>query len=281
MRSIREHRCAAALAAALFLTACPKTVHTFNPAVTTFTTYKLQAGTIDVSGASCTPATPPAPAEPGPPGAGQVLIGYQDWRNTVTDSSGAQCTTSNAKRWEGSLAFDMSAVIADVSTPFNIAGASLVYRVQNTFQNPAPANASPMCAARVELASAPPATGGIVNINGANGGNFPASANPSLSALPLPATAALQGTTTQGPATVDAQGFAGFPKVTVDVSLALSDWLKTKPPTMTLMLPPIGPTIADLGITNSPPNPVPVSRSTAQCNTTFDTVSLTVNIGRQ
>jgi hypothetical protein len=103
-----------------------------------------------------------------------------------------------------------------------------------------------MCAARVELAKAPPVAGGLVNINGAAGGNFPASANPSLSALPLPATAALQGSTTQGPATVDAQGFSGFPKVTVDVSLALSDWLVTKPSIMTLVLPPIGPTIADL-----------------------------------
>jgi hypothetical protein len=118
--------------------------------------------------------------------------------------------------------------------------------------------------------------------NGAAGGNFPASSNPSLSALPLPDKAALQGSTSQGPATVDAQGFSGFPKVTVDVSLALSGWLATKPSTMTLMLPPIGPTIADLGITNNPPNPVPVAavQSTAECRTMIDTVTLTVNIGR-
>jgi hypothetical protein len=92
----------------------------------------------------------------------------------------------------------------------------------------------------------------------------------------------LQGSTSQGPATVDAQGFSGFPKVTVDVSLALSGWLATKPSTMTLMLPPIGPTIADLGITNNPPNPVPVAavQSTAECRTMIDTVTLTVNIGR-
>jgi hypothetical protein len=80
--------------------------------------------------------------------------------------------------------------------------------------------------------------------------------------------------------TVQAQGFGNFPKVTVDVTLALNDWLSTRSPTMTLVLPPFGPTIAQLGITNNPPIPVPASRSTAECRTVLDTISLVVNIGR-
>ncbi|HYV64660.1 MAG TPA: hypothetical protein VE964_00365, partial [Myxococcales bacterium] len=179
------------------------------------------------------------------------------------------------------VAFDMTAVAADVNAaPFNTASATLVYRVQNTFQNPQPANSTPMCAARVELASAPPATAGLVALNGNAGQSFPASSNPSLGTLAIPATAPLSGTSTQGPATVDAQGFSGFPKVSVDVTLALNDWLSTKGPTMTIVLPPYGPTIGQLGVTNTPPTPVPVSRSTAECRTVIDTVSLTVNIAR-
>jgi hypothetical protein len=275
-------RLATALALAILGTACPKNIHTFTPAPSTFTTFKLQAGTIDTSGASCTPATPPALADPATPGTTEVLVGYQDWRNTVTDSNGQQCGTSNAKRWQGAVSFDMSAVIADLSSAgaFSTAGATLVYRIKESFENPAPANATPMCAARVEVASATPVAGGLVVINGATGANFPASSTPSLGALALPDTAPLSGSATQGPATVVAQGFGQFPSVTVDVSLALNDWLATKPPMMTLVLPPIGPTIAQLGITSNPPTPIPVSRSTAECHTFIDTVTLTVNIGR-
>ena len=121
---------------------------------------------------------------------------------------------------------------------------------------------------------------GSWDLNAAAGQNFPASSNPLLGALLVPDAAPLHGSTSQGPTIVDAQGFSGFPKVTVDVSLALNDWLSAKPSTMTLMLPPNGPTISQLGVTNNPPTPIPVSRSTAECQTFIDTVTLTVNIGR-
>jgi hypothetical protein len=269
-----------AAAAMLLLTACPKTVHTFNPTATSFTSYKLHAGVIDVTGASCTPATPPAPSDPAPPGAAQVLVGYQDWRNTVTDSGGQQCQTSNAKRWEGAVAFDMSGVIADLdAAPYNLLTGKLVYRVADTFQNPQPANAIPMCAARLELAAAAPAATGLVDLNGAAGQDFPASNNPSLAPLSLPHTVPLSGGQA-GAWSVDPHGFSGFPRVTVDVTWALSDWAASKAPTLTLVLPPTGPTIAQLGVTNAPPTPIPVSRSTAECRTFIDSLTLTVNVGR-
>lgn len=276
-------RIIAALAATLVFTGCAKNVTRFTPAPITFATYKLEAGTIDVSGSSCTPATPPAPADFSPPGPTQVLVGYQDWRNTATDVGGPMCTSSKAKRWEGFVAFDMTPVVTDLATKgaHSTFSGTLRYRVQNTFRNPATPNRMDLCVARIEVAAAPPASGGLFALNGLTQA-FPASGNPTLGALPIPTDVAIKGETYKAPATVTVQDptAANFTTVSVDVSLALNDWLGTRPSTLTLAFMPTGPTLATLGITNNPPTPVPDTRRTAACRTYIDTMELTVNVGR-
>lgn len=276
-------RIIAALAASVVMTGCAKNVTRFTPAPTTFATYKLEAGTIDVSGSSCTPATPPAPADFAAPGPTQVLVGYQDWRNTATDVGGPMCTSSKAKRWEGLVAFDMTPVVSDLTTngPHSTFSGTLRYRVQNTFKSPATPNRMDLCVARIEVAAAPPASGGMFSLNGFTQA-FPASSNPTLGALPIPTDVAISGQTHKAPATVTVQDptAANFTTVSVDVSLALDDWLPARPPTLTLAFMPTGPTLAALGITNNPPTPVSETRRTAACRTYIDTMVLTVNVAR-
>ncbi|HET7542042.1 MAG TPA: hypothetical protein VFK05_19380, partial [Polyangiaceae bacterium] len=101
-----------------------------SPVTARATTFALSGGTIDNVN-SCVTATPPAPASPPSPAVGsEVLVGYQDWRNTATDSAGHQCQTSMAKRFEGVLSFGMSDVIADFnSRPFQSVTATLTFQI--------------------------------------------------------------------------------------------------------------------------------------------------------
>lgn len=272
---MRPMRPAALLALVSLTTGCPKNVTTFTPTPTTFTTFDLRAGTIDPDGSPCQPETPPPPSLPTMPSGSQVMSGYQDWRNGYTDAGGDQCTTSQAKRWEGIVTFDMSAVASNLATPFTTLTGTLDYTMAG-MKNPQSYQDWDMCVASLQLASAAPTAGGIVMLPST--GSFPASAPPSLGALTLPAKAPYHTVTTSGPATIDPSPPA--PKASVDVSLLLSDWAKTKGSTMSVVFVPMGPTIASMGLLANPALPVPTSRSTAECTTRVMSPTLTVHVGR-
>lgn len=254
------------------VSSCSKNVTTFNPTPTMHTTFFLKGGTIDVNH-PCTPATPPASVDPTPPAAQRILVGYQDWRNTVTDAGGSQCQSSMARRLEGIVTFDMSGVAADINaTPFKSLTGTLTYHI-NSSKVPQ-SNGIDMCVASLQIAVSAPASG-FVPLNFLIGENFPPSSPPSLTAINLPGFAPVGQVTSSGPATVNPAG--PDPTVTVEATWILSDWANTKPAELAIAFVPQGPTLAQMGIPN---NPVPPSRSTAQCISNVKDIALRVNVGR-
>lgn len=265
-------RVLAVLTMVAVVSGCNKKVTTLNPAATMHTTFFQKGGTIDVNG-PCTPPIPPASADPAPPAAQRVLVGYQDWRNTYTDAGGTQCQSSNAKRWKGIVTFDMSGVVSALAAPHNTLSGTLTYHI-NSNKVPQSFTAIDLCVRSLEMAASAPTANGLVPLNFLTGGNFPASSAPSLGALNLPGLAPLHQITNSGPATVDPAG--PDPTVNVDVSLLLSDWANTKPAQLAIAFVPMGPTLAQLGIPNTP---VPITRANAACISNVKDIALVVHIG--
>ncbi len=265
----------------------------YTPPVAGMGTYQWMRGTINdgSSGpiASCNPPTPPAPAFPAEPDPGELLVGYQDWRNTVTDTNGAVCPSSRAKRWHGLAVFDMSAVAADLSgSPHKLLTASLTYKIGAWQKIPQSAQDIDLCVRTLEFARGyeTPSPFAIVELD-PRAGNFPQSAPSSLGPINLPNHVPFGQTTVSGPVTVNPAG--PQPSVTVDVTLLISDWaqaLAQEPANSAergrfgISFLPFGPTIQQLGLTNSPPTPVPVSRSTARCTSILKDMNLKVTVGR-
>jgi hypothetical protein len=273
-------------------TACntPLTITTHTPTRLGVATHQWMRGTIDVGPpASCDPPTPPAPAFPAAPGAGEALVGYQDWRNTVTPPQGAMCTTSRAKRWHGLMVFDMAAVRADLAArPHKTLSGTLTYRIGSFLKVPPSTQGIDLCVRTVQLASGyeTPSPFAIVELDPLSNG-FPSSAPSRLGALLLPDHVPLGQITYAGATTVDPAG--PNPTVTVDVSVLLSDWAETfalEPPSSAernrfgVAFLPFGPTIPQLGLTASPPTPVPPARSAARCTSILREAELRVRIGR-
>lgn len=264
-----------------------------TPTQTGIGTYKWTRGTVnDGSGgpvATCSPATPPAPAFPAPPNAGETLVGYQDWRNTVVDPPGVMCPSSRATRWHGLVVFDMGAVATDLrAAPHKFLTASLTYRIGSFLKDPASAQDLDLCVRALELARGyeTPAPFALVELD-PRFGDFPQSAPSRLGAIDLPARVPLGQITVSGPVTINPAGPS--PTVTVDVSLLMSDWAESlaQQPTGSaesgrfgIAFLPFGPTIQQLGLTNTPPSPVPANRSTARCTSILKEALLTVTIGR-
>ena len=262
-----------AMSLLIALGACGNTVTTLTPTPARFTTFDLRGGTIDPSH-PCTPATPPSPSDPAAPTSAEVLVGFQDWRNTIADAGGSQCQTSNAKRWLGVVTFDMTPVVTDIAaSPFKTLTGTMSF---DPVTQPQVGNQLQICALRLEMMTPAPTASGVVSLNFLTGQNFPGSAQPSLGTLPLPATAPFSAITHHGSVTVD--GNPPFPTVTADVSLILSDWASPRPPSLAIVFVPRGPTLAALGIATG--TPVPVNRSNEQCVTSIRRVSMTVNVGR-
>jgi hypothetical protein len=262
-----------ALAVIAPLSACGNKITTINPTPVAFTTFKLSGGTIDPNH-PCTPPTPPAPSDPSPPAATEVLVGYQDWRNTVADASG-QCQSSNAKRWEGVVTFDMTPVVSNITaTPFKTLTGTIDHD-PTSVKVPQGFNVIEMCTARLELTTTPPASTGLVTLNFLGGQNFPGSTNPTLGVLNQPPSAPAGQVSHHGSVTVDAA--PPFPTVTSDISLILSDWASTRPPSLAIVFVPQGPTLATMGIANG--TPVPVNRN-VQCVSVLRRFAMTVHVGR-
>jgi hypothetical protein len=266
---------------------------TFTPTQTGIGTYRWMRGTInDGSGgpiASCIPPTPPAPAFPAVPNPGEMLVGYQDWRNTVTDPNGVMCPSSRATRWHGLVVFDLGAVASDLSaSPHKLLSASLTYRIGSSLKVPQSAQDLDLCVRTLELARGyeTPAPFAVVDLD-PRFGDFPQSAPSRLGAINLPTRVPHGQTTTSGPVTVNPAG--PLPTVIVDVSLLMSDWaegLAALPANsaergrLGIAMLPFGPTIQQLGLTNTPPSPVPANRSTARCTSILTGAVLKVTIGR-
>lgn len=251
----------------------PSATVAFTPAATGFTTYALSGGTIDPIG-PCNVAMPPAIPSPAPPASAEVLVGFQDWRNTSADASGTVCMTSNARRFEGVATFDMSAVLAEIDRPPRptVVG-TLTYNVGPSTKTPASAaGLVDICLRSVELAAAAPAMAGLVPLNYVAGAEFPASAPPSLGIVGLPATAPVGAVTSAGAATVNTTG--SVTSVSVDVSLLLWDWAARRTSTLSLVFKPRGVPLGAVGIRNA--TPVPVSRPSDQCVSILKDLALTV-----
>ena len=281
-------------AGALTLGVCgctPLNFHELAPPLKGAGTYQWTRGTINDGpggpSASCLPETPPAPALP-TVAAGQLLVGYQDWRNTATDPGGVMCPTSRATRWQALAVFDMSQVTADLnSAPHQTLTATLTYKVGSTLRNPQSAQAFDLCVRTLELARGYETPTAFSNITLDAFGHFPTSAPSRLGVITLPQSVPLVTTTVNGPTTVDPSPPA--PTVTVDVSLLLSDWvesLATEPAQSAergrfgIAFLPFGPTIAELGLTDPTPRPVPPNRSTAACTSMLFEPVLQVRVGR-
>jgi hypothetical protein len=268
----------AVLTMVALVSSCSNTVTRLTPTPTMHTTFFVTAGTVDPDFNPCTPATPPAPTIPAPPAAQRLLVGYQDWRNTTSDTGGDVCTSSIAKRWKGVATFDMSQVASDINaTPYKTLSGTLTYHINS---NKVPqSNAIDMCVASLQMAAAVPTADGFVTLPVGNGQNNPPSSPPTLGALNLPGFAPIGQITTSGPATVNPAG--PDPTVSVDVTLLLSDWGSTKPPQLAIAFVPQGPTMAQLGLLTLPdPLPVPTNRSTAACISNVKDIALVVNVGR-
>jgi hypothetical protein len=266
---------------------------TFTPTQKGVGTYQWTRGTInDGSGgpiASCDPPTPPAPALPAAPNPGEMLVGYQDWRNTVTDSNGVMCPSSRATRLRGLAVFDLSAVASDLSaSPHKLLTATLTYRIGSSLKIPQSAQDLDLCVRTLELARGyeTPAPFSFVQLD-PRFGDFPQSAPSRLGPINLPSSVPFGQTSASGPVTVNPAGPA--PTVTVDVSLLISDWaeaLAQEPANsaergrLGIAFLAFGPTIQQLGLTNTPPSPVPASRSTARCTSILTGMVLTVTVGR-
>lgn len=261
-----------------FAWSCTNNVTTFNPTPTMHTTFFLTGNTIDPDGDPCTPPTPPAPTPPAAPAAARILVGYQDWRNTTSNTSGDVCTTSSGKRFEGVVSFDMTAVAANLnSAPFKTLSGTITYHI-NSNKVPQSFQGIDLCVASLQTATAVPTTNGLVTMNLTTGGSLPASPPPSLGPINLPGFAA-SGTSSSGPATVNTS--PPDPTVTVEVTTLLSDWGATKPGTLAIAFVPQGPTLAQMGLTKQPfPDPVPVNRSTAACISNIKDIAMTVHVGR-
>ncbi|MDC6171341.1 hypothetical protein [Paucibacter sp. XJ19-41] len=287
--------CLGGLALAMLLSGCGTAITrtTLTPPLAGMGSYQWTRGTInDGSGgpiAACTPATPPAPAFPAPPTTGELLVGYQDWRNTVVDPPGVMCPSSRASRWHGLMVFDMSAVAANLrASPHRLLTASLSYRVGSWLKVPQSAQALDLCVRSLELARGyeTPAPFVLVELD-PRFGDFPQSAPSRLGATTLPSQVPLGQVTSSGQVTVDPAG--PNPTVTVDVSLLLSDWAErlaqepvgsVESGRFGLAVLPVGPSIQQLGLTNPPPSPVPPNRATARCTSILKNASLTVTVGR-
>jgi hypothetical protein len=281
----------AGLAVVGVLANCPSnTITTFTPSATAHTSFVLKGGTIDGNG-PCNPPTPPSRPDPPQPALGRVEVGYSDWRNTLSDASGNQCKTSNAKRFEGMVNFDMTGVASDLNaSPFKTVTGTLTYH-SNSAKIPQSPSAIDLCVANLRLAAAPWAAGsGLVALNFIIGQNFPASSAPSLGPINIPGTAPIGQITNTGGVTVDPAG--PEPTVSVDVTTMLSDWVATKPSSLSIVFVPQGPTLASMGLNLGTPDPqlasfgvgagtpVPASRSTAECISVLKDFGLTVHVGR-
>jgi len=270
----------------------PLTFHELAPPLKGAGTYHWTRGTVsDGPGGpttSCLPEAPPAPALP-TVAAGQLLVGYQDWRNTATDPGGVMCPSSRATRWQALAVFDMSHVTTDLSTaPHRTLTATLTYKVGSTSRNPQSAQAFDLCVRTLELArgyETPPAFSDVTL--DPQFGAFPSSASSRLGVMTLPQSVPLGRTTVNGPTTVDPS--PPSPTVTVDVSVLLSDWaesLATEPAQSAerdrfgIAFHPFGPTIRELGLTDPTPRPVPANRSTAVCTSMLFEPVLHVRVGR-
>jgi hypothetical protein len=265
----------------------------FDPSLRGGISYQWTRGTVnDGSGgpvASCMPLTPPAPAFPDPPAQGELLVGYQDWRNTATDPGGVMCPSSRATRWQGVAAFDMRAVAADLAaSPHKTLTGTLTYRLGSWSRIPQSAQDIDLCVRTVQFTTGyeTPSAFHVVTLD-PRFGDFPTGAPSRLGALILPDRVPFGRTTVSGPATVDPAG--PNPTVSIDVSVLLSDWAErvaSEPPNSAepgrfgVAFLPFGPTIQQLGLTNSPPTPVPANRSTARCTSILKDLSLKVTIGR-
>ncbi len=201
---------------------------TFTPILAGMGTYQWMRGTINdgASGpiASCTPSTPPAPAFPTAPNPGEMLVGYQDWRNTVTDWNGVVCPSSRAKRWHGLAVFDVGAVASDLSaSPHKLLISTLTYRIPTWLKIPQAAQDLDLCVRTLELARGyeTPTPFDVVELD-PRFGDFPQSAPSRLGPINLPSRVPFGQTTTSGLVTVNPAGPA--PTVTVDVTLLISDW---------------------------------------------------------
>jgi hypothetical protein len=287
----------AAAAALLLLAGCnttpPITTTSIAPPLLGVATFQWTRGTVNAGAggpvASCTPPTPPSPAFPASPVPGEVLVGEQDWRNTVADANGAVCGQSRATRWQGLAVFDMAGVAANLATgPARLLTARLDYRVGSFLKIPASAQDIDLCVRALQLATGyeTPRPFALVVLDPQLGG-FPQSAPSRLGATLLPSRVPLGQPTTVGPATVNPAPPA--PAVSVDVSLLLSDWaesLATLPASSAergrfgIAFLPFGPTIQQLGLTSNPPTPVPLNRATARCTSILKDMALTVSIGR-
>ena len=200
----------------------PLTVREFAPPLKGSGTFHWTRGTVnDGPGgptASCQPETPPAPAVP-TVAADRLLVGYQDWRNTATDSGGVMCPSSRATRWQALAVFDMSQVAADLNAaPHQTLTATLTYKVGSTVRDPQSAQAFDLCVRTLELArgyETPPAFSNITL--DPRFGEFPTSAPSRLGVITLPQSVPLGRTTVDGPTTVDPSPPA--PTVTVDEGL--------------------------------------------------------------
>jgi hypothetical protein len=298
-RAVRSSRpCTLAVVCALALAGCdtpgtPITRTAFTPAQIGIGTYKWTRGTVnDGAGgpiATCDPPTPPAPAFPAAPNPGEMLVGYQDWRNTVLGPTGVMCPSSRASRWQGLAVFDMAAVAADLgAAPHKLLSASLTYRLGSWLKVPQSAQELDLCVRRLQLARGyeTPAPFAVVELD-PRFGDFPQSAPSRLGTTDLPSQVPLGQVTTSGPVVVNPAGPA--PTVTVDVSLLLSDWAEglAQQPTNSaergrfgIAFLPFGPTIQELGLTANPPTPVPANRSAARCTSILTGATLTVTVGR-
>lgn len=258
---------------------CSNNVTTLTPTPTMQTTFFVTLGTIDPDGYPCTPETPPPPAIPAPPAAKRLLVGYQDWRNTNSDTSGDVCTASIAKRWKGVATFDMSQVVSNINaTPYKTLSGTLTYHI-NSNKVPQSFNGFDMCVASLEMPATVPTVDAFVTIPAGNGQSIPPSSPPTLGALILPPFAKTGQVTNSGPATVNTA--PPEPAVSVDVTLLLSDWGSTRAPEFAIAFVPLGPTIAQLGLLTQPDAlPVPTNRRTAACVSDVKDIALVVNVGR-
>lgn len=287
---LREARLVLAVACAVLAGACggaPLAVRDFTPPVRGMSTVLQHAGTINGQGGVCEPETPPPPTPPSPPAPGEVLVGYQDWRNTVTHG-GAMCPSSNAKRWVGVVVFDMTDVAADLrASPHKTLTGTLTYKVGNFLKSPPTPQAIDLCVRTLQYArgyETPPQNGGVVD---SGKGGFPWSTTSSLGPLILPDSVPLHQVTASGAVSVDPS--APAPTVQVDVTTLLSDWggmVATEPANSAepgrfgIALRPFGPTLKEMGIVDDPPTPVDPSRATAQCTSILNNMALKVHVGR-
>ena len=248
-------------------TGCSKNVVTLTPSPTMRTTYDLNTNQFDVNN-DCSQAVPPAPTVPSP-AAGEMLVGYQDWRNTYDG-----CTTSKAHRWEAAVTFDMSAVVAEMNkAPMTSLTGTLDFSMPSTMTPTPTAGAVDLCARTFEWTATPATANGLVNLQFSSTTDFPTSAASTLGVQQFPTTSSVGAMITKNGITVDDRATtSGRPRVSVPATLVLSDWANTKPSTITLVIVPRGPLLGTMGM------PVPTARAAESCISRIQALSFTVNV---